>query len=89
VVKDSVQELIVSLWKLEVNENDGLADFKSCLKELPKDSFVRMSVATFLIFRAYWYRSTDRGRRIFAEASEETLRTIGISMPVDKEKDLR
>lgn len=83
-----VEELFLSLWKMELREADGLTAYKDTLTKLPKDNFLRMMLATYLVDRSYWYRASDSGRAIFADAVDLTLKPLNIKMPVDREVEV-
>lgn len=79
--KDVAEELLLSLWKLDLRESEGLADYKETLRSLSKDKFVRLMLTNHLVTRGYWYRSSEAGRRTYASAVEHTLKAINIQVP--------
>jgi hypothetical protein len=84
IPNDIVEELFFSLWKMELRDLDGFDAFKSTLTRLPKDKFLRMLVATYLVNRAYWYRGSETGRGIFASAVDATLKPLKLKIPVER-----
>lgn len=86
--EDVVEELFLSLWKMELREADGLTAYRETLTKLPKDHFLRIMLATYLVDRSYWYRASDAGRAIFADAVELTLKPLSLKLSVDRNIDL-
>ncbi|MER8490237.1 hypothetical protein NKH53_18410 [Mesorhizobium australicum] len=80
---DAVEELIVSMWKMELRDSEGLNAFKETLTKLSKDSFLRMMIASYLVNRAYWYRGSESGRSMYAAAVDACVKPLSITLPVD------
>lgn len=77
---DKVQEAIASLWMLSTRHKGGLYRFKQAVKKIPKRAFPRVTLANYLLARAYWNAVDDDEKIELLASAEECLVPISLQL---------
>ena len=80
---DSAEDLLKSLWSMEMRRDFGLTQINRSLTQLPKDAFLRVMIAEYLINRAFWYRGSGYDRNIYVDAVKSTIKPLSIKFSDD------
>lgn len=79
--EDHVQEALASLWAISTRHKDGLLRFNRAVRKLPKRAFPRVTLANYLLARAYWNAVDEDEKVELLAAAEECLVPISLKIP--------
>lgn len=86
---EAVEELLMALWMYEMSFAEGEKALAKVLKMLPDHPFLRVTIANYLLSRAFWYKSNSSARAHYVEGARAALKPLDVSVnPQTLEKKL-
>ncbi|MGH1351329.1 MAG: hypothetical protein ACRBBN_11045 [Methyloligellaceae bacterium] len=73
-------ELLRSLWLVALDSNSGSSHFIKIIKKLPQKAFARVTIADYLLGRAYWTSTSQEERINLLALVEEVIAPIGLKL---------
>lgn len=83
-VEGKLERLIKASWMVDLMPKNGKKFLKESMRDLPRASFLRYTIASHYLSRLFWAHWDKENRTVMLEAAQDVVKPLGVN--IDKPK---